>query len=87
MDKEVVKLIINKERVPQELFSQFIVDFLTFKNKSCNSEQLQGLLLAIRHGFIDIYHTMEQLALNDFNWSIIRVFDKNGILIRTDIYE
>lgn len=87
MNKEIVKKLIENKSVSKGELFQFIVDYCEFKKKPTpTSEQLENIIQLISMGVFNLTDALDQSA-KELNMQINKLYDKNGVLIKIDIYE
>lgn len=65
----------------------FISEYTEFKLKrAISSVELEGIIQLIRMNIFNLRYALLQ-AGKSLNLNILSTYDKNGILLRTDVYE
>lgn len=87
MDKKVLIMLIKNQQVKQEDFLQFIIDYCEYKKKPTpTAKQLPLMLQLFQQGIFSLKEPIEEM-IKYFKLQVVRVFDKSGVIIRTDVYD
>ena len=87
MNKEIVRKLIENKSVNKGELLQFITDYCEFKKKPTPTpEQLEGILQLISMNIFSLNDAITESA-KEFGLRIERLYDKNGVLIKINVYE
>lgn len=87
MDKDLVIQILEGKSITSDQLNNFIVDYVKEElSREPTGEELNGIRQALQMGIFNLRFAASNMALK-LNLRVMNVFDKNGTLIKTDVYE
>lgn len=87
MNKEIVKRILTNNTINISDLNTFITEYVYEKlNRDITAEELKGIVQMIQAKIFNLRFAVLEAA-KMLNLDVFSVFDKNGNLIRTDVYE
>lgn len=87
MNKELIKRLLENSSIQMEDLTKFITEYTEFKLKRIiSSTELQGIIQLIQMNIFNLrYAVIEAAKILGLN--VLSTYDKNGNLLRTDVYE
>jgi len=87
MDRDVVIQIIEGKVITQNQLNDFIVAYTENQlGRTVTGEELSGILQLLRMGTFNLRFAATKVA-KELDLSIINVFDKNNMFIRSYVYD
>ena len=86
MNKDTIIRLIKNTEIKQDEFTQFILDYIKFKNKpEPTAKQLQGILELLKMGVFNLNEAIED-GIKLHKLQVQRII-KDGIVINIEVYE
>jgi hypothetical protein len=87
MDKKLVTKILSSNQISLEDLNTFVSEYTHEKlDKNITSQELSGIIQMIQMGMFDLrYAALE--AAKMLGLHVLTIADKNGVLLKTHIYE
>lgn len=87
MNKQIVIRLLTTEQIDLNELADFVNEY-TFNelNRRITSEELSGIIQAIRMGIFDIRYAAMKAAY-DLKLNVMEIFNRNGYLVKTIVTE
>lgn len=87
MNKNIVTHILTAEQIDINKLVIFVKEYTFNKlNREITANEISSIIQAIQMGILDIRYAAKQAALV-LNLYVMEVFNKNGYLVKTFVYE
>lgn len=87
MNKRIITRILTAEQIDINELVVFVKEYTLNKlNREITANEISGIIQAIQMGVLDIRYAAKQAALV-LNLYVMEVFNKNGYLVKTFVYE
>jgi len=87
MNKELITRLLSNSPIQLEDLTKFITEYTEFKLKRIiSSEELQSIIQLIQMNIFNLRYAVIEAA-KCLKLNILSTYDKNGNLLRTDVYE
>lgn len=87
MNKETVIKILKHQQITQQEAMEFISDYVKdTKEKEATSQELGAIFNHIQQGVFNLQYAAKNAGIK-LGLNIMNIYDKNGQLIRVDVYE
>lgn len=87
MNKELIQRMLTNSQIQMNDLTIFITEYTEFKLKRViSTSELQGIIQLIQMNIFNLRYALIE-AGRLLNLNILSTYDKNGILLRTDVYE
>ena len=87
MNKELVTKMLVNNQVNDIDLNTFVSEYTHERlNRDITAQELVGIIQAIKMGFFNLHFALLQAAYI-LKLNVMSVFDKDGKILRTDVYE
>lgn len=87
MNKDTIIQILTLNTVELNTLNEFIAEYVHDElHRDPTKEELAGIVQAIQSGLFDLRYAATRAA-QALNLYVMNIFDKNGVLLKTHVYE
>lgn len=87
MNKELIQRLLSSTQINLKDLNEFISNYTYNKlNRHITGEELQGIIHLIQMNIFNLRYAVLEAA-NDLKLNVMSAFDKNGVLLKTYVYE